>query len=719
MTKRIIAAVLALTTVLAAGCSKNGSDSAKDTIAQLSKGRYVEEDVKTGNIGMVSEFANGDKKQIADLSYDGSTDQLHYLENGKFLSEKLNGFKGIGDHNTPSDLATSPNGDIFISCFNEEAAEGEPMFRYGILTSDGETKEVKIDDDIMLMSFEYSKDGTLYLTDGMSLYRLENDSLEITKLCELDNFYSRLDIVDDLIYFTEPDPENDSIAIYDITAGKLTDPDEALSEFWSKKSSDDWNDGYDIFGVTDGALYIACPKGIYRHMNDGSMVEQLLDSMTNSLSDSKDKIAYGTTDIDGSFIISFQNANIKRYYYDPEAVNEFTSELNIYSLHESVALTQAIRAYSRQHSEVRINCEYGMHDGVTYEDAMKELTTKIMSDNAPDIIMLDGMDIDSMEQKGMLEDISQIREQWEPDNKLMTNLTEWNNKGGLYSVASRFGAVARAGKKDNFDSLNSLNSVFEHTLKAESEGKLAHSDTPMDDEQISERVRKDIILTADTLFKDGKPDKQAIQDYYKYAQKVYSSRQLMVGEESKWDVAYLGIGLESDTLGTFYNVLDIKTLCSVNDGRDNIKFDFGTNSAKISFVPVCDLGICSAGNNKDNAAGFIKTALSSEVQSMDCEVGLPVDGNELEKLIKNDETIGSLGLTNSDGSYIDYMLNSPQTEELSALISYAESADTPLSADEQTVNILTESAMSCINNSLTPAEAAKQAMSKLELRTKE
>ena len=489
-------------------------------------------------------------------------------------------------------------------------------------------------------------------------------------------------------------------------------------DFWSKNNSDEWNDGYDIFGDKDGAFYIACPKGIYRHVSGGSVVEQLVDSMTTSLGSDSDRICFGAADSDGGFIISFMNADIKRYYYDPDAVNEFTSELNIYSLHESAALTQAVRAYSRKHLEVKVNCEYGMHDSVTYEDAMKELTTRIMSDNAPDIIMLDGMDINALEQKGMLEDLSKMRDKWQPDNKLMTNLSEWNGDGGLYSVAGRFGVVARAGEKDTFDELTSLSSVFEHTLKADSEGKVTHHDITMDDDQISARVRNDIILDSDTLFKDGEPNKQAIEDYFESAQKVYSGGQIMFGEESMWDVAYLGTGLASDTVGTFYSVQNIKALCSVNDGRE-VKYDYGTGNGKLGFIPVCDLGICAAGSNKDNAAAFIKTALSSEVQSMASEEGLPVDSKELEKLIQDDEMIGSLGLCSSDGSFVDYMLNNPEEDELPALISYAESADTPLMADEQTVDILTEAAMSCINNSLSPAEAAEQAMSKLELRTKE
>ncbi|MBQ1536959.1 MAG: hypothetical protein IIZ73_01410, partial [Ruminococcus sp.] len=83
------------------------------------------------------------------------------------------------------------------------------------------------------------------------------------------------------------------------------------------------------------------------------------------------------------------------------------------------------------------------------------------------------------------------------------------------------------------------------------------------------------------------------------------------------------------------------------------------------------------------------------------------------------DSITSLGLMDANGCYKDYMLNAPQKEEISDFISYAKSADTPLTADEQTVDILTEAAVSCINNSLTPAEAADKAMSKLELRTKE
>ena len=717
MTKRIIAAALALTTVFTAGCGKNGSEKVKDTSKELSKGRYMEDVVETEDIIQCYEFTNGDTPQMPELSYNGETNLIHTYKEGRFTSSALNGSAVIGDHNLPSDSALSPNGDIFFGCMAPDSTDEELLMRYGILTPEGETKEVKTDD--ILLSFEYADNGDLYACNAVALYRLDRDSLTFVKLCDLDNIYSRLDIVGDLIYLSDPDYGTDGIIVYDTAAGDLCGPDEALADFWRKNYSDKWNGSYDIFGDKDGAVYIVCPKGIYRHVSGGSVVEQLVDGMMTSLGGDGDKICYGTADSDGGFLISFQNADIKRYYYDPDAVTEFTSELNIYSLHESAALTQAVRAYTRRHPEVKVNCEYGMHDGVTYEDAMKELTTKILSDNAPDIIIPDGMDINALENKGMLEDLSNIRDKWQPDNKLMTNLTEWNNDGGLYSVAARFGAVAHAGEKDSFGSLTSLGAVFEHTLKADSEGKLAHPDIPMDDEQISARVKKDLILISDTLLKDGKPNKQALEDYYTSAQKVYSGGQLLFCEESMWDVAYLGVGITSDTVGTFYNSQDIKALCSVNDGRDNIKHDYGIGGNGLCFEPVFNLAICTSGNHKENAAAFIYTALSSEVQSMASEEGLPVDSEELEKLIENDEMTGSLGLTVSDGSYFEYRLNDPEPDELSALLSYAETADTPLMADEQTLEILTEAAMSCINNSLSPSEAAEQAMSKLELKTKE
>ena len=46
-------------------------------------------------------------------------------------------------------------------------------------------------------------------------------------------------------------------------------------------------------------------------------------------------------------------------------------------------------------------------NGLTAEDAIKALNTEIMAGNGPDVIMLDGLPIESYLAKGMLADLSE------------------------------------------------------------------------------------------------------------------------------------------------------------------------------------------------------------------------------------------------------------------------------------------------------------------------
>ena len=60
-------------------------------------------------------------------------------------------------------------------------------------------------------------------------------------------------------------------------------------------------------------------------------------------------------------------------------------------------------------------------DGMTEADAIRTLNTEILAGNGPDLICLDGFNLESYLEKGVLADVSHILDQADP---LLRNITD-------------------------------------------------------------------------------------------------------------------------------------------------------------------------------------------------------------------------------------------------------------------------------------------------------
>lgn len=89
------------------------------------------------------------------------------------------------------------------------------------------------------------------------------------------------------------------------------------------------------------------------------------------------------------------------YTYDADASANLNQELNIYALQDSDTLRQVVNIFRQEYADIYVNLEIGMTDdnGVTLEDALKTLSTDILAGNGPDVLILDGMPVDSYVEK--------------------------------------------------------------------------------------------------------------------------------------------------------------------------------------------------------------------------------------------------------------------------------------------------------------------------------
>ncbi|MDR1704928.1 MAG: extracellular solute-binding protein [Clostridiales bacterium] len=99
---------------------------------------------------------------------------------------------------------------------------------------------------------------------------------------------------------------------------------------------------------------------------------------------------------------------LTRYSYGEEM--PVTATLDIFSIYGNPTLRQAIGEFKRKNSGVDVNLRIGMDGapGVTEQDVIRALNTKILAGKGPDLLMLDGLPYSDYIEKGALKDISGI-----------------------------------------------------------------------------------------------------------------------------------------------------------------------------------------------------------------------------------------------------------------------------------------------------------------------
>ena len=84
--------------------------------------------------------------------------------------------------------------------------------------------------------------------------------------------------------------------------------------------------------------------------------------------------------------------------------------LTIFSLEESALIRQTIAAWNTLHPEVRVEYTVGLTStegtAATREDVVRQLNTRLLAGDGPDLLILDGLSADFMIRQGLLTDLT-------------------------------------------------------------------------------------------------------------------------------------------------------------------------------------------------------------------------------------------------------------------------------------------------------------------------
>ena len=657
------------------------------------------------------------------------------------ISELVKGENGGGDIEILAN-AVAEDGSVFYGFRNWGDAGGDYAPHYYFLDQDGNGGEVSLEENFSQAVF--TADHTLYGIDGEgTVYRVDTASWSSQKLFAPEN-PSYLSVGSCGSRFVMIDSTKAYFCGKDDTEADSTD------EVLNARIRQEIEQGASpvIAGDEDDKVYLASQSGIYSHVSGGSVMEQLADGALFTLGEPTRVPAAMLAEENGSFLIGYEDGLICSYIYDPDMPAVPEKQLNVYSLRDNASVRGAIASFRKKHPDVYVKLEIGMdgEDGVTASDAVKNLNTRLLADEGPDIILLDGMPIDSYMEKGMLADISEVLEEVQKDADYFTNLFSGYQKGdAVYAVPLRFQIPVLTGMAEEISGLSDLKSLADRIEQIQPSHEKA---VRVLGSSTAEELLRELQYTCGTAWvKDGEVDTDALEEYFTQAKRIYEAEQKNLSEEDKnshsramemrgttiqemWNEVYnitfdvlakrscFGMGNLSDSEAYPKSLAVLKEM-------ENGGLTVLPGQEQNVYIPSGITGIASGSKETELAKEFVKELLSTDVQSKDAGDGLPVNKDAFlswtEKTNSDDYTMGMVEVGGgSDGEVysVDYS-SWPTDEQWQELLTIIEGRKKPCLTDEVVLDAVESVGESILTGEKTIEGGVSEIAQKINLYFKE
>lgn len=415
----------------------------------------------------------------------------------------------------------------------------------------------------------------------------------------------------------------------------------------------------------------------------------------------------------GAFLVSEDGGETwKSGEGDPDMTAVPQEKLKVYSLEKSSDMYTAVSFYQIQHPDVFVEYEVGMEEGdaFTKEDAVKKLNTRIMTGEGPDILMLDGLPLDSYTEKGMLWNLNELIE--EPVRKqIFDNLIRAFDRGdGIFAVPGQIMFPVLLGKEANVIGMKNFSAMADgiEQMRSEAPGRDL---TGLCCEKAVMKIGA--VVTAGQWKKEnGEIDRNSIAEFLARSKRIYDAqteeltaktaerlRQTKeyyiqnVGEDWTYDLINYGFymdyvaGYSKLFAGVSSSPRSYMELVSVSkaEGFEDTALISMEGKQGSVFLPKTILGISKATQKKELAADFLNMFLEKENQ---CSLsGYPVNRAAFDEAFLPEEESGEngeygrTGVIDEEGREIWLKIYLPTQEETDVLLGWMESAAVPYTED--------------------------------------
>ncbi|MBD5523328.1 MAG: carbohydrate ABC transporter substrate-binding protein [Lachnospiraceae bacterium] len=704
--------------------NEQNAKSTQSSAEVTAMGRYVEE---TANLPNEVFRAKLSRLEDESLVICESYSPLYISKDNGVTWETDESITGSGIWENKSwvfDMATGADHTMAIIYDDYEKVyeQGELNPRLCLVKPDG--AEVTIDipvraEDRNPAGVWISDTGRIFVnTDGSNIYEArENGNMEL--FLELDPTYhpyliqcqQNLMVIDGGSY--------SELLIYDMEKKQYIE-DEVLKEFVNENYADRTiEEGYGMYFFLEeqGVIYLAGQEGLHRHVIGGSAMEQVIDGKLTTFNDPSNQVLGMIKLENDDFVTLFSDGRLVRYVYNPDIPTVPNEKLKVYSLENNDTIRQAISLYQIKNPEVWVEYEIGMEDGasVTRDDTLKELNTKIMAGDGPDILVLDKMPLDSYIEKGLLLDMGPILYNLSGEEALFTNIMDaMKTEDKLYVMPIEIQIPVLYGDKQYISKADNLEGIADIVEELRKEYPEEEQDLLGVYSEREIMYLFSMVSTPAWTAENGTIDMGAIAEFLTQVKRIYDAQMDGLTKETTWshgayalrgqeymggrttDVMRLFVGETHITGGTVYTDYGFAHLNSVNkvEKYENDEWIPMNGQSSNVFLAKTMVGISAMSVSADKAEDFIRLCFGKENQSYlingfavnqaAFDEGFIFDGRQGY----TEGTCGMIELIDENGLRVKLDIYWPDEEQIARLKNCIKTADTPYIQDsmlEETV----------------------------------
>ena len=403
------------------------------------------------------------------------------------------------------------------------------------------------------------------------------------------------------------------------------------------------------------------------------------------------------------------------YKKDNRSSEKTKKTLKIYSLRDDEGVQKLADYYQKKNKDIKVEVIVGLQesDSKNLDDAIKKLNTSMLGGDGPDIVFLDGLNVDTYIKNNMLLRLDSEIEELNQKNNFTQMIQSFSQGKEVYAVPTRFGLPIvlsqyeeLVGAKDGAD-----------FLKCVEKQKIA-----VDEYNFSNDVRFYYQVFLGNDVDNGTVKKDEICNFLQSIKMLYNAMPTheminlkyltLPPQQTGGSINYL---LGSDNLEVDYilNGDDLQIL-----QLDNTEYGIASNEKGFCYMPRLIAGINAATKQKNESKAFVSYLLSEEGQAITGEtMGLPVNKIYLKNML-------------SSLSYDQAEIGNDVTSKVLQLKSLSESeidnfTNKVYSVNSQTNNncivmkIFMEYTEKYLNGELTEEETIKEISRRLELYSNE
>ena len=423
----------------------------------------------------------------------------------------------------------------------------------------------------------------------------------------------------------------DRVDQYDLNTGAVLETSEKMSSSFVELSSR--NQGYNskmCYDAEENVIFHIGIDGMFRYDIEKERLEQMLYGENHAFSDVKGYLT-DVSMLDNKIVINYVDKNRKPivwiYTYVEEGIQvKMVKELTVYSLWQDNMMQDLVNKFNSAQDKIHANYEYDVtwENGVTPNDAISKLNTKIAAGDGPDVLLLDKLNADSYIENGLLRNISSVLDEKEH----YTNIAApFERDGKIYGVPMEFHLMAIHAEKKAVNSIGSLGKLADYLENYHK----AHPDRLTLDRWESDNYMEVFFQTYfPDLLEDEKLEKEELGDFYMNLERIHHVSEYdwtvnRTGEgndmislehlwlsDNWWSEGILAMGELDVSISGVLGCDDVERLYYYGDIRKGLSYDYFRRDGKPIFVPRMILAASGNGRYGEEAEDFISYCLTSK-----------------------------------------------------------------------------------------------------------